>query len=152
MKHSPIAAELFALGYNCSQAVFVAFCDETNMDKETALKISSSFGAGMGKLREVCGALTGAFAVAGALWGYDDVTDQKAKTAHYDLIKRIAEEFKAVHGTYICNDLLKGIANINSPAPAERTEEYYKVRPCVRFVITACDILDKIIEEKKNIQ
>ena len=148
MDHKSIAEVLFASGYNCAQAVFVAYCDEMNIDKETALKLSSSFGGGMGKLREVCGAVTGAFAVAGVLWGYSDVTDDKAKSEHYALIRRIAEEFKAIYGTYICNDLLKGLANINSKDPHPRTEEYYKVRPCVRFVSTACEILDKILEEK----
>ena len=150
MEHKAVAEVLFASGYNCAQAVFVAYCDEMNMDKETALKLSSSFGGGMGKLREVCGAVTGAFAVAGVLWGYSDVTDDKVKNEHYALIRRIAEEFKAVHGTYICNYLLKGLANINSKDSHPRTEEYYKVRPCVRFVITACEILDRIIEEKKQ--
>ena len=149
MEHKYIAEQLFANGYNCAQAVFVAYCDEMDMDKETALKLSSSFGGGMGKLREVCGAVTGAFAVAGVLWGYSDVNDAKAKTEHYALIRRIAEEFKDVYGTYICNDLLKGIANIDSKDPHPRTEEYYKIRPCVRFVSKACEILDRILEEKK---
>ena len=149
MEHKAIAEVLFANGYNCAQAVFVAYCDEMNIDKETALKLSSSFGGGMGKLREVCGAVTGAFAVAGVLWGYSDVNDNKAKSEHYALIRRIAEEFKAVHGTYICNYLLKGIANTDSKDPQPRTEEYYKVRPCVRFVSTACEILDKILAEKQ---
>lgn len=148
MDHKAIAEVLFASGYNCAQAVFVAYCDEMNIDKETAIKLSSSFGAGMGKLREVCGALTGAFAVAGVLWGPNDPTDDKAKTEHYALIRRIAEEFKAEHGTYICNYLLKGIANIQSKDPHPRTEEYYKVRPCIRFVSTAAAILDKILAEK----
>ena len=148
MDHKSVAEVLFASGYNCAQAVFVAYCDEMNLDRETAIKLSSSFGGGMGKLREVCGAVNGAFAVACVLWGYSDVTDDKAKSEHYALIRRIAEEFKEVHGTYICNYLLKGLANIDSKDPHPRTEEYYKVRPCVRFVSTACEILDKILAEK----
>lgn len=148
MEHRLIAEELFVKGYNCAQAVFVAYCDEMKLDKETALKLASSFGAGMGKLREVCGAVTGAFAVAGVLWGYSDVTDDKAKAEHYALIRRIGEEFKEKYGTYICNNLLQGLANINSKDPHPRNEEYYKVRPCVRFVSAACDILDKILAEK----
>ena len=150
MDHKAVAEVLFASGMNCAQAVFVAFCDETNIDRETAIKLSSSFGGGMGKLREVCGALTGAFAVAGMLWGPEDPTDNKAKSAHYALIRRIADEFKAEYGTYICNYLLKGIENIHSEHPHERTEEYYKVRPCVCFVATAAEILDKIIAEKRE--
>ena len=151
MEHRLIAEELFVKGYNCAQAVFVAYCDEMKLDKEVALKLSSSFGGGMGKLREVCGALTGAFAVAGVLWGYSDVTDDKVKNEHYALIRRIAEEFKAANGgTYICKDLLKGLANINSKDSHPRNEEYYKVRPCVRFVSTACEILDGILAEKRE--
>lgn len=150
MEHKAVAEVLFASGYSCSQAVFVAFCDVTGLDKQTALKISSSFGGGMGKLREVCGAVTGAFMVAGMLWGYDDVEDQSAKNEHYALIRRIANEFNEKHNTYICNYLLKGLANVNkSPDPEPRTEEYYKVRPCVRFVSTAAEILDRIIAEKE---
>ncbi len=148
MDHKAVAEVLFTSGYNCAQAVFAAFCDEMNIDKETAIRLSSSFGGGMGKLREVCGAVTGAFAVAGMLWGPNDPTDNKAKSAHYALIRRIADEFKAVHGTYICDYLLRGIANIHSENPHERTEEYYKVRPCIRFVSTAAEILDRIIAEK----
>lgn len=149
MGHVALAEELFFKGYNCAQAVFVAFCDEMNMDEETAKKLASSFGAGMGKLREVCGAVTGAFAVAGVLWGYSDVSDAKAKSEHYALIKRIAEEFKAEHETYICDKLIKDIANKDSKEPHPRNAEYYKVRPCMRFVSTAAAILDKIIAEKK---
>lgn len=150
MDHKAVAEVLFASGCNCAQAVFVAFNDVMELDRDTAMRLSSSFGGGMGKLREVCGAVTGAFAVAGMLWGYSDTSDQKAKAEHYALIRRIADEFKEKHGTYICNYLLKGIANVNSSSdPAERTEEYYKVRPCARFVSTAAEILDKIIAERK---
>ena len=150
MDHKAVAEVLFASGLNCAQAVFVAFCDETGVDRETAIKISASFGGGMGKLREVCGAVTGAFAVAGALWGPTDPTDNNAKSEHYALIRRIAEEFNQKHGTYICNYLLKGIASAQSKDPQPRTEEYYKIRPCARFVATAAEILDKIIEEKRE--
>ncbi len=149
MDHKQKAAELFNSGYNCAQAVFAAFCDETGMDRETALRVSSSFGGGMGKLREVCGACTGAFAVAGMLWGYTDPTDQKAKSEHYALISRIAEEFKAKHKTIVCRELLQGIKNIDTKEPAERTAEYYAVRPCCRFVMDAAEILDNIIKERK---
>ena len=70
--HSDLARKLFKKGYNCSQSVFAAFCDETGLDMETALKIASSFGGGMGRLREVCGAVTGMFMVVGMKYGYTD--------------------------------------------------------------------------------
>ena len=148
MKHREVAEALFNSGYNCAQAVFCAFCDETGIEVNTALKLMSSFGGGMGKLREVCGACTGAFAVAGLLFGSFDPNDNNAKSDHYELIRRIAEEFKAIHGTYNCAQLMSGISNAGGKDPAERTPEYYKTRHCSRFVGDAADILDKIIAEK----
>jgi C_GCAxxG_C_C family probable redox protein len=149
MEHKFIAAELFTSGCNCAQAVFVAFCDKTGIDKETALKLSSSFGGGMGKLREVCGSCTGAFAVAGALWGYSDVTDHKLKSKHYELVRRISDEFKEKNETIICRELLEGIKNTKGKDPAKRDAEYYATRPCCKFVMDACDIIDAIIKEKE---
>ncbi len=148
MSHKEKAAELFNSGCNCAQAVFCAFSDVTGIDVETGMRLSSSFGGGMGKLREVCGACTGAFAVAGALWGYTDVNDHKAKVAHYEIVRRIANEFKEKHNTYLCSELMDGIANAKGSDPAERTPEYYAVRPCCRFVMDAAEILDNIIAEK----
>ena len=93
MNHQQIAGDLFLQGYNCAQAVFLAFADVTGFDKETALKLSSSFGAGMGCLREVCGAVSGAFMVAGLLWGYDELNDARKKE-HYALVQEIARRFE----------------------------------------------------------
>lgn len=145
--HSETACRLFAEGCNCSQAVFVAFCDVTGMDCETALKLSSSFGGGMGRMREVCGACSGMFMSAGLLYGYSSKDDDKEKAEHYKRIQLLAEQFKAEHGTIICRELLKNLSVTNSPVPEKRTEEYYKVRPCVRFVRTAAEILDRYIAE-----
>ena len=150
MKHRKIAEELFVSGYNCAQAVFCAFSDVTGIDKELGLKLMSSFGGGMGKLREVCGACSGAFAVAGILFGSDDPNDHHAKSEHYALVRRMAEEFKALHGTYNCGVLMEGIANAKGSDPAIRTPEYYKTRPCARFVGDMADVLDRIIEEKQQ--
>jgi C_GCAxxG_C_C family probable redox protein len=150
MNHVDRAEELFNSGYNCAQSVVCAFCDEIGVDFETALKLSSSFGAGMGMLREVCGALTGAFMVAGFLWGYSDKDDPAKKTEHYALIRRIAEEFKEKNTTYICKDLLANLKNISMSNPAKRNAEYYASRPCCRFVGDAAEILDRIIAEKAD--
>jgi C_GCAxxG_C_C family probable redox protein len=136
------AETLFKEGCNCSQAVVGAFSDLLPFDEDTILKLASPFGGGMGRLREVCGAVTGMFFVAGILHGYSNPTDKKAKDEHYKLIQALAEEFSTVHSTYICKDLLK-VSGKQSPVSEERTPEYYKTRPCVRFVITACEILDK---------
>ncbi len=140
--HSQKAAELFLSGYNCSQAVFAAFADDCGIDEKTALKLASSFGGGMGRLREVCGAVTGMFAVAGLLCGYDSPDDKTAKDEHYKLIQSLANEFKDCHSAYICKELLGTLGN-SSPVSEHRTEQYYKTRPCLKFVITAADIIDK---------
>ena len=140
--HSEKAAELFCSGCNCSQAVLGAFAEDCGMDFETALRLSSSFGGGMGRLRETCGAVTGMFMVAGLLKGYVDTDDKDAKDNHYKLIQELANEFKSVYGTYNCNELLGNIGKgtyVSDP----RTEDYYKTRPCVNFVVAAADILDK---------
>lgn len=141
-KHSEKAAELFLNGCNCSQAVLGAFAEECGIDFETALKLSSSFGGGMGKLRETCGAVTGMFMVTGLLAGYSDIEDKTAKDKHYKLIQDLANEFKNVFQTYNCGELLGNIGK-GTYISAARTQEYYKNRPCVNFVITAAEILDK---------
>ena len=139
MDHSKKAVELFKSGYNCSQAVFGAFAEDLGLDMDTALKISSSFGGGMGRMREVCGALTGAFMVLGMLnGGYD------AKAEHYRKIQELSEEFRKQNGSIICRELL-GLSKkgADSPFPELRTENYYKKRPCVELVELAAKNLDK---------
>lgn len=146
-KHSDLAAELFTKGYNCAQAVFGAFAEDLGIDFNTAVKISSSFGGGMGRMREVCGALTGCFMAAGLKYGYTDIRNQNAKAEHYKLIQQIAENFKKANGSIICRELL-GISDNNSPIPSERTAEYYRKRPCIELVRCATEELDKIISNK----
>lgn len=147
--HVEIACKLFSEGYNCSQSVFAAFCDVTGFEKETALKLSSSFGGGIGRMREVCGTCSAMFMIAGLLYGYTSPCDDKRKAEHYKRIQSLAAEFKAQHQTIICRDLLKNLNVSNSPIPDKRTPEYYKVRPCIKFVKSAAEILDKYISENK---
>lgn len=148
MSHAERARELFVRGYNCAQAVFIAFCDLTGYDEDDAARISSSFGGGMGRLREVCGAVSGAFMVAGCLYGYADETDKNAKTAHYALIQDIAARFRERNGTIICRELIGAEANDKSAVPTDRTADFYKRRPCVELVEIAAEIMDEIIKEK----
>ena len=150
-KHSELAMDIFKQGYNCSQAVFAAFCDETGMTFEDAVKLSSSFGAGMGKLREVCGAVTGMFMAAGVLYGYADPLDDAAKAEHYALIQSLACQFKEANKSIICRDLLGLDLEEQNPVPEARTEHYYQERPCVELVGSAAEILDNLIERKKEI-
>ena len=145
--HADEACRLFAEGRNCAQAVFAAFGDVTGMDEETAWRLSSSFGGGMGRMREVCGACSAMFMVAGILYGYSSADDNKEKADHYKRIQGLADSFKEEHGTIICRELLKNLKVSSSPVPDPRTEQYYKTRPCIRFVRTAAEILDKYIEE-----
>ncbi len=141
--HSQRAAELFCNGANCSQAVLVAFAEDCGMSEEVAMRLSSSFGGGMGRLREVCGAVSGMFMVAGLLKGYTTDDPKEKKDGHYALIQQLADEFKTEHQTIICRDLLGNLGKSTSPISDPRTAEYYKARPCVKFVITAAEILDR---------
>lgn len=143
MGHSERAAKLFCEGHNCCQAVFVAFAEDCGITEQTASLLASSFGGGMGRLREVCGAVSGMFMVAGLLAGYTNDDPKEKKDAHYALIQQLAKEFKDEHSTIICRDLLGNLGKSTSPVSDPRTAEYYKVRPCVKFVITAADILDR---------
>lgn len=140
------AKQLFLEGYNCSQAVLGAFCEDLGLSMETALKLSSSFGGGMGRMREVCGAVSGAFMVVGLKLGYTSPTDNKAKTEHYRLITAMAEEFKKENGSIICRELLGlGEDEKKSHIPDSRTPEYYKKRPCAELVEIAAEITEKAL-------
>lgn len=154
--HADKAFELFKSGYNCSQSVFATFSDITGINEELALRLSSSFGGGMGRMREVCGTCSGMFMVVGVLYGYSSANDLKEKTEHYKRIQELANLFKEKHGTIICRELLKNIKTEKTYVPEKRTDEYYKVRPCVAFVRTAAEILDEYINEhpfdNKNIR
>ena len=145
--HAERAVSLFTQGYNCAQSVFVAFSDVTGMEEALAARLSSSFGGGMGRLREVCGTCSAMFMAAGILYGEGTQSDHTVKTEHYKRIQYLAEEFRKRHETIVWRDLLKGLAVTSTPTPEIRTEQYYKVRPCVKFVRTAAEILDRYLEE-----
>ena len=134
-------------GYNCAQAVFIAFSDLTGMDEISAARFSSSFGGGMGRLREVCGAVSGCFMVLGALMGPEDPRDHDAKMAHYAIIQEAAKRFKEENGSYICRELLGLGAGPSDPTPEKRTEAYYKRRPCDEYVALAEGITAEILEK-----
>ena len=147
MDHRNNSGELFAEGNNCAQEGFLAFEDLYDIDHETALKLSSSFGGGMGRMREVCGAVSGMFMVAGILYGYDDPKAQVEKAEHYKRIQELAEEYKKENGSIICRELLGlGIKGADNPTPEIRTAEYYKKRPCKELVEMAAKILDTYIK------
>ena len=144
-KHGEIAEKLFREGYNCSQAVLLAFSDITGLDDYTAAKIASSFGGGLGRMREVCGAVSGAAMVLGLVKGYSDIGNADAKKAHYKLIQEFARRFKKKNGSIICRELLSGVKTIENGEPEQRTESYYKKRPCPLLVRDAAGILDEML-------
>lgn len=145
--HAEKACKLFSEGRNCSQAVFTAFTDVTGLDDDLALRLSSSFGGGMGRMRKTCGTCSAMFMIVGILYGYTSKNDINEKAEHYRRIQYLANEFKKRHETINCLELLKGLKVNSDPMPEQRTEQYYKVRPCIRFVRTAAEILDKYIAE-----
>ena len=153
------AIQLFKEGYNCSQAVFAVFCDDYHIPKEMALKLSSSFGGGMGRMREVCGAVSGMFMVAGLETGATDGRDSEGKKKNYDLVQKLAAKYREKNGSIICRDLLglsqEGTQKVfTDTKPEERTKMYYNKRPCVELVGDAVDILEKelfsIAEDSNN--
>lgn len=144
MDHSTYAAELFVNGYNCAQAIAVAFSDVTGLDQKTSAKMISSFGGGMGRMREVCGAVSGMLFVAGTLYGYD-APNPEAQMAHYARVQELAGKFRETAGSIVCREILKNPPS--DPKPTPRTEEFYKVRPCARLVYLAAQILDEYIAE-----
>ena len=133
------ASELFLEGYNCAQSVFCAFCEDYGIPFEQGLKMTSSMGGGMGKLREVCGAVSSMFLICGLKYGYTSPTDDETKAQHYKHIQDLAKIFKNEYGTIICRDLL----NMDSDGhiPQTRNAEYYKERPCLKFVEKAAEII-----------
>lgn len=143
MDHSLKAAELFMSGYNCAQTIAVAFSDVTGLDEAFSARMASSFGGGMGRMREVCGAVSGMLMVAGLLYGYDTPGDDVRKKAHYTLVQTLAGEFKKEAGSIVCREVLKNPPS--DPAPTPRTEEFYRKRPCTRMVMLAARILDEYI-------
>ena len=144
MTHPELAKHFFENGHNCAQAVFLAFSDLTGVERESALRLSSSFGGGMGRLREVCGAVSGMFMAAGLLYGTTDAATQEEKAAHYARIQVLAAAFREKHGTILCRELL-GIDADGNPTPDARTPKYYKNRPCSQLCYDAAQILDDYI-------
>lgn len=147
MTRGEAAKERFEKGYNCAQAVLLAFSDLTGLDEGTAMRLASSFGGGMGRLREVCGAVSGMFMAAGLIYGQDDVPAHEEKVAHYAMLQGLAARFREENGSIVCRELLAGVTRDASPNAEPRTEIYYKKRPCGELCAMAADILDAYIRE-----
>lgn len=144
------AKQFFLDGYNCSQAIVLAFADKLNLNRETLAKIASSFGGGMGRLREVCGTVTGMFIVIGLLKGYSDPKDYNKKSQQYAWIQELAQQFKAQNGSIVCADLLHLERKPSSFIPEQRSESYYQKRPCLELIYQAALLLANSIQEHEN--
>ena len=144
MNHKEIAIDFFKQGYNCAQAVVMAFADMTGLDAKQSARLASSFGGGLGRMREVCGTVSGMATVLGILYGYDDPKAPGAVQEHYARMQEIAGKFKELNGSIVCRELLGGSPSTGG-APEPRTAEYYKKRPCADLVGIAAEILDDYI-------
>jgi len=147
MAKRELASGHFKQGYNCAQSVVLAFKDELGLDERTLLTMASPFGGGMGRLREVCGAVSGAFIVLGLKFGYVSAEDYEGKKRLYGYVQEVGNRFKTLNGSYICSELVGLPAGADKPAPEKRTDEYYKKRPCADLVGDAAEILERFIEE-----
>ena len=147
MTRREMAMANFYEGYNCSQSIVLAFADLIPIEKSTLLRMASSFGGGMGRLREVCGSVTGMFMIAGILYGYDGPETGQVKADHYARIQELARRFEETHGSIVCREMLGLSVRHDVPVPEARTQEYYKKRPWPEIIGDAADLLEQYIKE-----
>ena len=126
--------ELFKSGYNCAQAVVGAFADLYGVPQDVALRMSASFGGGMGRMRLTCGAASGMFLLAGLENGCATTESPQKRAENYALVQELAAELLGLR-----------TGKTESPTPNARTQEYYKNRPCAMMVESACRIFAKKI-------
>ncbi len=145
------AMKSFLDGYNCSQCLILAFEDvireNSDIDMDMALKLASPFGGGMGRLREVCGSVSGMFMVLGYLKGYNEAGDYEGKKELYGHIQELARRYEAANGSIICRELLGLDVKREDSTPEQRTAEYYKKRPCAEKIGSAAEILEQYLTE-----
>ena len=145
MDHGEKAKRLFLEGYNCAQAVLCAFEDEIGQDRTLLAKMASSFGGGMGRLREVCGAVSGALMAIGLIRGYSDPKDFDGKKEQYAFVQEFARRFREQNGSIVCRELLSGVAVKEGTEPEKRTDDYYKKRPCPDLIYCAAHIAEEML-------
>ena len=143
------AMQAFKEGYNCAQSLLIAYEDMLTIDLETAKKISSPFGGGMGRLREVCGAVSGMFMVLGFIEGYNGADDFDGKKSLYEHVQLLGKRFEEENGSIICRELLGLTVKHDDATPEKRTESYYKARSCEECVGSAAEILEAYLKERE---
>lgn len=150
LSHGEKARSLFLEGYNCTQAVVGAFCDDMGLEPEQAMRMASAFGGGMGRLREVCGTFSGILIVLGYFYGYDQPGDYEGKKELYARVQDLATEFREEQGSIICRELLGIAGQDHTPVPEKRTPEYYKRRPCPELAAYAADLLERYMQKQEG--
>lgn len=146
MDRKELAINYFLQGYNCSQSVVLAFKDLIGIDESTATKLASPFGGGMGRLREVCGSVSGMVIVLGLLYGYDTPERGEVKATLYERVQEVAKEFEERNGSIVCRELLHLSSKHDEPTPSERTPDFYQKRPCKDLIGMSAEILDNYIK------
>ena len=147
------AVELFKSGYNCAQAVVAAFADRYGFTSQQALRMAASFGGGIGRMRQTCGAACGLFLLAGLETGATQADDRAGKSANYALVQKLASEFEARNGSTICAELLGLTKQLHTdPQAAERTTAYYKKRPCAKMVESAAQLWADYLIQQEDIK
>lgn len=143
-----LAVSYFEAGHNCAQSVFLAYSEILGIDINIAKKMTVSFGGGIGRMRETCGAVNAIAMLVGFKYPVHNATDQKARTLNYQITQKAVNLFKTNHGSIMCHDLLDSIseATDKSPIPSLRTEEYYAKRPCLRLVRDSAEIAGKMLQ------
>lgn len=144
------AFQYFTEGYNCAQSVTLAFADLVPVPRDTLCRMASSFGGGMGRLREVCGAVSAMFLITGLLYGYDTPESGDIKKEHYARIQTLAKRFEAEKKSIICRELLGLSEHRQDPAPEARTAQYYETRPCPELVCFAAELLSEYISDMNS--
>lgn len=147
LEYSKRAREYFTNGYNCSQAVAGAFADLMDVDLATVVRMASSFGGGMGRMRLVCGCVSGMYMVLGYLYGYDDPKEYDNKSLLYKRVQDLAASFKEDNGSIICAELLGQEGADKGHAPSKRDQAYYKKRPCPELVEYSARLLADYIND-----
>ncbi len=147
MSRRELAEQNFLKGYNCAQSLALAFADLFPMQPSETARLASTFGGGMGRLREVCGAVSGMLMVAGCLYGYDTPESGPVKDALYEKVQELGRSFELAHKSIVCRDLLGLKVQHDTPASAQRTANFYAERPCLKLIGDAAEQLEKFIKE-----
>jgi C_GCAxxG_C_C family probable redox protein len=147
------AVDYFMQGYGCCQSVVAAFADLYNLNEETAKRIAAGFGGGVGRMRMMCGAVSGIVILVGLDCGQTEGSDREGKSNCYKVVQELLAQSKEQNGSLICAEIL-GLNGHDKAASSyvasERTAEYYKKRPCVAKVESAARIFAQYLENKEQ--